>query len=158
MAHGTAQVFPNGTAVHSFAFDHTTEGLATGVVAFTPTVGDIIFDAWIEVDTAFNGTTPTGDLGSFTGDPAVGWYRSLSGGAVIDMTQADVTSLSDPILLQQVPNAPNSDVNIAYLYSDNSRAFPAKFVSDAPVKFALSQDGTITSANAFTVGGTVRCP
>jgi hypothetical protein len=35
-------------------------------VVYTPTIGDVLFDAWIEVRTPWDGTTPLCDYGVFT--------------------------------------------------------------------------------------------
>ena len=51
--------------VFSFAFD--TEGLDTGVVVCTPSVGEVLLDAWVSVVEAFDGTTPLADIGTFVG-------------------------------------------------------------------------------------------
>src|SRR5208282_3596119 len=100
MSHGTAQVFPNGSVVHSFPFAYNTEGLATGYeVGYVPAVGDILLDAWIEIDSPWNGATPKGDLGSFVGGSA-GILSNLSG--VVDMTVADAEVIDDSLISQGV--------------------------------------------------------
>jgi hypothetical protein len=38
-------------------------GLATGYPIYTPTIGDILLDFWMIVDTVWDGTTPQGDVG-----------------------------------------------------------------------------------------------
>lgn len=69
-----------------FPFDHTQSvALAAGVELFTPKVGDIILDAWVEIDTAFDGTTPKADIGTFNGGDA-GLF-AFAGGTVIDLKQ-----------------------------------------------------------------------
>jgi hypothetical protein len=78
-----------GETVSSFAFSHSTgstalaAGVATGIVLNS---GDLITAAWFEVDTAFNGTTPLADFGSFSSTE--GLFKVLNSAAV-DMTAAD---------------------------------------------------------------------
>ena len=40
-----------------------TRGWTNGIAFYTPTVNDVLLDAWISVLTAFDGTTPLGDVG-----------------------------------------------------------------------------------------------
>lgn len=47
-----------------FAFAHNTAGLATGVSVYSPAINDVVLTAWVEVTTAFNGTTPLLDFGA----------------------------------------------------------------------------------------------
>ncbi len=46
-----------------FPFTHSTAGLAAGVVFYSAQAGEYLSIAAIEVDTAFNGTTPKADIG-----------------------------------------------------------------------------------------------
>src|SRR5271156_4709185 len=62
--------------INQFPFIYSDAGLSTGLSLYTPTIGDILYDAWIEVDTAWDGTTPTAEIGSFVGT-VVGWYTTL---------------------------------------------------------------------------------
>lgn len=82
---------PTPQHIRSFPFTYQTAGLATGVTIFTPTVGQIIYDIGVSITTAFNGTTPKLDVGTFNGGN-VGLFGELAGAAV-DGTKlyADVT-------------------------------------------------------------------
>lgn len=77
--------FPTSSAtpqtLRSFAFTYQTAGLAAGVTIYTPQVGDVIYDIGICVTTAFNGTTPLLDVGTFNGGN-VGLFGELAAGAV----------------------------------------------------------------------------
>lgn len=78
--------------VRRFPFAFDTPGLLTGYEVHTPAVGDILLDAWVEIDEAWDGTTPSADVGTFTAGHT-GWFNTLSGGAdSVDLTQADSTS------------------------------------------------------------------
>src|SRR5512146_201439 len=63
----TAQPVSSQTTTRSFAFTFQTAGLAAGVAVYTPAIGDVIYDVGIAVTTAFDGTTPKLDIGSFSG-------------------------------------------------------------------------------------------
>ena len=72
------------------AFDSSmSASLRNGVAILTPAVGDILLDAWIEIDTAFDGTTPKADIGTFFA-LNTGWFFN-AGPKLIDLTVADVT-------------------------------------------------------------------
>ena len=80
---------PGAPIVRKFPFAFDTPDILTGAALYTPTVDDILIDAWIEIDTAWDGTTPFGDFGTFGGGAGnLGFLRGLSNFAV-DMTQAD---------------------------------------------------------------------
>jgi hypothetical protein len=76
--------------LYSYAFTYATAGLATGVTLTTLTAGSIIYDVGIVITTAFDGTTPSLDVGTFDGGN-VGLFAELA--AVVDGTKvyADVT-------------------------------------------------------------------
>ncbi len=67
--------------LRSFAFSHSTAALAAGVTVYTPDVGDVIYDIGICLSTAFNGTTPLLDVGTFNGGN-VGLFGELAGAGV----------------------------------------------------------------------------
>ena len=78
--------------LYAIPFDHSTgsTALAAGIDIrtlgdYVPQVGDVIDDAWFDVTTAFNGTTPLADFGSFSS--AEGLFLELNSAAV-DMTAA----------------------------------------------------------------------
>jgi len=86
--------FAGGTPLQlrSYAFTYQTAGLASGVSFYTPAVGDIIYDIGVVITTAFNGTTPKLDVGTFNGGNN-GLFDELAA-APIDGTKvyADVTN------------------------------------------------------------------
>ena len=71
----------------TYYFDFSTSGATTGVTLYTPSVGDVIYDIAISVGTAFDGTTPLADVGTFNGGN-VGLFGELTTGAV-DLTAAN---------------------------------------------------------------------
>lgn len=79
------------TNVQSFPITFATASLNAGVTLYTPAVGDIILDIGVVITTAFNGTTPKIDVGTFNGGN-VGLFGEITAGA-LDATKvyADVT-------------------------------------------------------------------
>lgn len=157
--------------VRAFPFAFDTPGLLTGAALYTPTAGDILLDAWIEIDTAWDGTTPLGDLGSFIGSQ-FGWF---SGVTQVDMTVADVqggaSGIGDGLL---VGNTLSSVAQISTIQSiagavqvDGAgpgltpispvafgfRAAPARFTTDDQIKVCVSQDGTNTGDDPASTQG-----
>ena len=53
--------------IRSFGITFATASLNTGVTIYTPAVGDVIYDVGIGISTAFDGTTPKLDVGTFNG-------------------------------------------------------------------------------------------
>lgn len=64
-------------------------GLDTGVAIYQPNYGDLILDGWVDVINAWNGTTPSGDIGVF--GSGVGWFKTMDNNFAIDMTQHNVS-------------------------------------------------------------------
>lgn len=129
-----------------FAFD--TAGLAAGVAFYTPTIGDVLLDAWIEVDTAFDGTTPLADFGSFNGTTS-GMYSNFWGG-VVDLTSADhevspgVLSGNGGAHYGVNGNTPLALTSVIWNGASTSydRLLPAPFTAADPLLLVVSQDGS----------------
>lgn len=61
-----AYVFAAGAPrVRKFPFAFNTPGIRTGAPLYVPTVDDILLDAWVQIDVAWDGTTPQLDIGTF---------------------------------------------------------------------------------------------
>lgn len=73
-------------------------GIETGIVLND---GDLIVGAWFEVDTAFNGTTPLADVGTFSSTEGI--FKELNSAAV-DMTAAD-SAVADNAALDKIGGA-----------------------------------------------------
>lgn len=63
-----------------FTFTHATANLNAGVAVYTPTVGDVLLDAWIEIDTEWNALSVF-DFGTFNGGNS-GVFAAVSQGGV----------------------------------------------------------------------------
>lgn len=82
--------------VRKFPFAFDTPNLLTGATLYTPTVGDFLLDAWVEIDTPWDGTPPIGDIGAFVGTNQ-GWFNIIANAnqsvtrAPVDMSVLDNT-------------------------------------------------------------------
>lgn len=121
----------------SISFDDL--NLTDGITIYTPTIGDWLIDGWVEIITAWDGTTPLGDMGTngsglinannnyFKMDSADNLGDVSYGGAGV--LNGDYTgNLTNPTLAQ-VAN---------YL---GYRLVPLKFVTIDPLQFWVSQNG-----------------
>lgn len=142
---GVAQVASGGSVPGAaivrgpfdIAFDDA--GLNDGIAFYTPTVDDILLDAWIEVDTAFDGTTPKADIG--TGVNSTSGLFSQAG-TFPDLSSADNDgSAGEGVLINDSGNVPLSVA--AAIQSSAYRIVPAKFITAAPLKVWVSQNGAI---------------
>lgn len=135
-----------GVTVHGpFPFAFNTPGLNNGVNFYTPTVGDLLLDAWIEVTTAFNGTTPNGDIGTYVGTSS----GLFAVGAPIPLTGADSEGAGGGLLVNLGAYMNPSLVGASA--SMNKRVAPARFTAANPLKLVISQTGLKGGA---AIGGT----
>ena len=164
---------PAGVAiVRKFPFAFDTPNILTGAALYTPTVGDVLLDAWMEIDTAWNGTTPQGDLSTFDGTAGGLFFNTLPGSSAVDMTLANVhgfggglltggsvTRLSDAVMLANVVSSLRLAVSPALEFKDANQlnpgnsVLPVKFTNANPVKVVVSQDGTIVGADPGSTHG-----
>jgi hypothetical protein len=146
------------TVVRKFPFTFSETDLAFGAPLYTPTVGDILLDAWIEVDTAWDGTTPLGDIGIiFTGafpftpfdGIAQGFFYAMSGSGAdaVPMTHAD--SAGGIGVLGTV----FSMTAVGRSIFNGHRYFPAKFTVADPVGVIVTVDGR-SPGSAFCIAAT----
>lgn len=153
---------PSGGVLRHFPFTYQSPNIATGFAVYTPTVGDELLDAWIEVDTAWNGTTPQADIGF-----GIASHQGLFGttwGPVDLSTGADTTF--DSSFLQNI-NSGNGPLSLANalrsailglhatggaspfplsavngIVMDGAlRNVPGKFVAANPLKVWVTQNG-----------------
>ena len=163
---------PGALIAHRIPFAFNTAGLAAGVGLYVPTVGDLLLDVWLEITTAWDGTTPLGDVGCLAGGATAGLFKKIAGQAV-PMTGADHTANQQTNLLQgnnlnslrlvEAVVQGTSEYNGLYAVAgaavnldatavaDGSRLLPAKFVTTDPISVFVSQDGT---AGGAAPGGT----
>lgn len=172
---GTAASLTAGVPiVRKFPFAFDTAGLLTGHTVYTPTVGDILLDAWVEINIAWDGTTPKFDVGEFVGDSSYGWYNGVAG--PVDMTQAWIqgigtgflnssgsltlsqasifAAVNSQLLVPAIPSVPSAQQPLTFqALLGFGPATPGKFVGAGPVKICVSQDGTIVGGDPGSTQG-----
>jgi hypothetical protein len=129
-----------------FEFAFNTPGLVDGVEFYTPTVGDIFLDAWIEVLTNWDGTTPTGDIGVF---------RDLSTGLLPSPNGQDMTQISMSTEVQELSGGTGTFAQRAFQQL-NQRRLPGVFENVHPFKVVVSQDGTKGGTDPGATQGSAR--
>ena len=136
-----------GLYLRQFNFTYATSGLASGAVIYTPSVGDILYDAWFSVTTAWDGTTALGDFGV---EGATNGLFYVADG-VINFQTADVPVTQNSSLL-------GSQSNLTLLmsgYADtlNREVAPVQFTAATPLTVWVSASGNPDgSATGATVG------
>ena len=159
--------------VRAFPFAFDSAGIGNGHNLYTPTVGDILLNAWIEIDTAWDGTTPTADIEQWAlaANGNGGLFNGASNGAGgIDMTVPDGTDFADPtsLLIGETPNhllaaealgnatlaLAVSGAALTLANMDNGfRYVPAKFQSASPVGVIVNQTGKKAGASSASTQG-----
>lgn len=150
----------NASVVRKFPFAFNTPGLAAGTtVAYVPTVGDVLLDAWFEVDTAWDGVTPLADIAQDWGT-ASSLFTNIMG--AVDLTARDDTGFAmgltggTPLARAAGPfSTLTAQQQIALEMSADQGAFravPAKFASAAPVTLCVSRTGSPGAAPGATHG------
>jgi hypothetical protein len=146
-------------ALTSHQIDYTmSASLANGVTVYTPVQADIdnglwIEDVWVEIDTAWDGTTPTLDVGTFNGKTTGLFYAPRQSGTTpgpIDLSQADAASAGAGVSLGQGKNFSLANLSTPYA-SAPGRLVPARVTATNPILVVVSQDGT---KGGSAVGGT----
>lgn len=144
-APGSGGSIAGGPVVRAFPFAFDTPGLANGVSLYVPTVGDVLVDGWFQIDTAWNGTTPNGDFGSFVGT-TFGYIGNAFD--VVNFSVADHATLGAG--LQTAGHTSNAPLSLLGAAAGANllglRIAPAVFTATHPIKVVVSQDGQIGSA------------
>lgn len=157
---GETQV--SGFKVYQYSFAHDTPDLDLGVDFYTPTINDLLLDFWFETTTAWNGTTPSGDIGSaeMFSNEGIGLVRYISGSVPVDLTDED-DSATFGNLLRGLGRAQGGINSMLYVAGDGTRprrAIPAKFVTEDPLQIVVSQDGSKDSSpSGSTIGESTVC-
>jgi hypothetical protein len=163
----------HGPWLYAFPFTYSDSGLNTGEIVYTPTIGNVLVDAWIEIDTPFNGTTPLADIGQFLGGNTEGWFKQFGRGPGVDVSVADsddsisdtlrwgqfngigrgtVSRLSDAIIVGTPLTGPPGGHS-----SIPRRILPAPFTTTDPIQLVVSRTGMAggTAPGATQGSGTV---
>lgn len=138
---------PGALSVKSRSFAFNTPNILTGASLYTPTIGEIIYDAWVEVPTTpWNGTTPHADV-LVVGFP--GWLDTMTvGGFHYDMT---LTWSSTQGMLTGYPNFPNS-LN-PFGAAGGNAVLPSIITSTTPIGVVVSQTGKVGGADPGSTQG-----
>lgn len=144
-------LFSDWNAAHSvsalpvlvtFPFAYNTASIATGAAVYTPTVGDRLVGAWIEVTTAWDQTLRA-DIGGFAGGGAGLFYQTGNGS--VGLTGADVPS--------------TNGASMALLATPGNFAYQPRFLTTDPLLLVVNDTGTYggTVAVAPTQGAATLC-
>lgn len=173
-----------GTNVtHAAPFAYNSSGILTGHTlvfndGYTVAADDWLVDAWVEIDTAWNGTTPWGDYGQFAGGDVAGFLYGSSSLTPLDMTNADSTGnygfeevlipynntsrLSTVVAVSAVAGlleaagatSPYSlQIRPGYSLERGFQSCPMKFTNTDPMKFLVSQTGFHGGASPGATAG-----
>ena len=128
----------------SFAFD--TPNLNNGVAFYAPQVDEILLNGWIEVDVAFNGTTPFPEIGTFVGFSG-GFFNGNMRLDAID----DERIGAGMLIGANRDQSGTTNIPLQALNSEDHRFVPMRFTAANPLKLVVSQNGL---AGGDPVGGT----
>lgn len=139
------------TTLHGpFAFAYNTAGILAGLTVYTPTAGDWLLDAWIDVTVAFNGTTPFADIGNFNNGTSKGLFAQyVSGASGVDLSgagnvvtgSAHLRSISNNGS-RVIPSLDSVQASAAFTSSGSQSAyFPVQFITADPLLLCVSTTG-----------------
>lgn len=116
-----------------FTFEDAAE-LADGI-AFTDElpVNTLVYDAGVWVPTAFDGTTPLADLGTYEGGETGGFVTGITGGNGWDLTTDDGTGVSGLSV--------NSNPTLMQTVGGSAGYVPIRITTASTLKAVASQDG-----------------
>lgn len=147
---------PGSSTTYSFPFSYDDANLENGLTVYTPTVGEVLVDACVIVDTPFNGTTPLLDIGTGVG-VTVGMFKLGTGssGVPLNLPCSEDAGTGILIGLAEQGNAFTLSQAGADWYGGGfgaaTRVALSPFTATNPLKLWVSQDGTIGGS---AVGGT----
>lgn len=159
---------PGAPVIRKFPFAFDTPGLLTGAALYTPTVGDVLLDAWFEIDTAWDGTTPQADLGHFAS--GYGMFASVVSAGAIPVDGVDTSMWSSGLLagsstpslasvsamydlISSYDFASGNWADAALNLTSARRVVPAKFSTTDSIKVCVSTTGATTGADPGSTAG-----
>jgi hypothetical protein len=156
---------PGALVVRAFPFAFDSPGLATGLELFTPAPGDVLYDAWPQIDVAWDGTTPTLDVGNVAPFSSTGLYGQilvLPGASVQDFVSFPTLVGGGASLDFATPPAPTLSLQ-AYTAAAAARAIatdgaadrivPSLFTTAHPVAVWVTQTGVRGDADPGSTQG-----
>lgn len=143
--------------VGPYAFAYSTAGIVAGVTVFTPAAGDMLLDAWIDVTTGFDGTTPKADIGNFDNAASPGLWGIMVG-APIPLATAGALVTSNSHLWAYADNSAVLNPSLASAQASVvvgaagtcGGTIPYRFIDATPLKLVVSTNGR---RNGSAVGG-----
>ncbi len=135
----------SSTALHKFDLDVLDAGITTGIVLFTPKVGDVILDVWSVTTQNFdNGSNLSWDVGTYNplaDDPTRGFCLYFY--SINPVAQFHENTLQ--VDYKQNYSAPNSlsSVAIKYGIQNAGQMYPwqVTMTEEVPLKFIMTQTG-----------------
>jgi hypothetical protein len=139
--HGLPYISTSGVAVTTkYPFTYDSSDLSTGLDIYVPNIGDFLLDCWVSITTAWDGTTPIGNLYvNTTGNTPIIY------GYPVDMTLTDVANGA----------AIGAGLGLALTQYRQVWAMPGAytFISTNPIQLVVSQDGTSTGGDPGSTMG-----
>jgi hypothetical protein len=141
-------------------FSYNTTGILTGAPLYYPNIGDILYDGWFDIDTPWNGTTPTGDIGlissgysgilleagSTTQTPGTNFLQDMT--VVQDTStvglEIDVTGTNNTLMAACITGQ---------TFGLGKQYVPSRFISTNPVCVVVSQTGLAGGADPKSTQG-----
>lgn len=143
--YGQSPTAVGGTRVIGpFVINYNDPDILAGKSLYTPTIGDVLLDVWVEIKEPWNGETPQLDIGTFKtldGSPRVNaLFNNYNNGSV-------PLNFIDDMLNEGVSVQNNNGVGTpssvsCYSAVSTLRILPASFVYDEPIKVAVSTTGS----------------
>lgn len=151
-------VVPNGGALYRVWSDLLTFADATALaagVAFTDElpVDTFVFDAGLFIPTAFDGTTPQGDVGLFLPGDDTGWFHA---GAALNVGVDLATNEDYSAIAVGTASCQMTALSVATVASNNPSYLPVRITTAAPLLVIASQLGNIGGTEIDSTAGELR--
>lgn len=146
------QTLPGSPVYHGpFVFAFDTPGLADGVPFYVPAVGDLLLDVAVVVDEAWDGTSPTCDIGTAVG-ASLG-LAGVSGNGPFRLSNPDTEEGGEGVQINLFVYA--YALSSVSGYSEQ-RIVPSPFTAVHPLKVWVTQDGLAGGADPGATQGRAR--
>jgi hypothetical protein len=154
---------PGMPTVRKFPFAYNTPGILTGAPLYTPTIGDVLLDAWVAISTLWNGNSPILSIGEFVNGLGSGW----GDGPGAAPFQLNLSSLTDVDIAKSefseqslfVPQGISLQTG-QKLFADTPGAGVSRplFTAANPIKVVVSQSGNAPQAAYAGSSGSATIP
>ncbi len=135
------------TPISDATADGTIYAPVLGKVLYTPTIGDVLLDIWVQLDTGWDGTTPVLDVGTFVGNTS-GMFTAQSVTFQPTVGKEDTEAEGDGVL------GSTHYPSIAAASGANSRRFPpALFTASSPLLCVVSVGGARLNSPTVSTQG-----